>query len=56
MIQSAAWLFHDPINVSVAAVLIATIFLQLREIRRLHKQMNELMYRVSELKMLISTI
>jgi hypothetical protein len=54
MLEGALWLFDDLI-VLVTAVLIVSIFLQLREMRRLQKKVNELTYRVSELKMLIMT-
>ena len=57
MFQSiASLLWDDPIIVLVAAVLIVTIFLQLRETRLLRKKVNDLTYQVSELKMLIRTI
>ncbi|MFG3595543.1 hypothetical protein ACFXS9_26925 [Bradyrhizobium sp. RDI18] len=53
--DAAVRLFDDPITVFVVAVLIVSIFLQIRETRRLRKRMNELTYEVSELKMLIMT-
>jgi hypothetical protein len=57
MLQSiASLLVDDPIAVLVAAVLIGTVFLQLRETRLLRKKVNDLTYQVSELKMLVRTI
>ncbi len=57
MLQSiASLLLDDSIIVLVAAVLIVTIFLQLRETRLLHRKVNDLTYQVSELKVLIKTI